>query len=439
MAIFNRDAEPGNDAQPGEPVLPKPLKEPKPARAERAPKEPRAPKAPREPALPRPPKAPKADKRGIRIDEQPADGEDTPKRSWRPAFLQFEKNNKKGEVAEAVRSLGIMLTTSRGETVPLATLAEQYKGTVLGNAFARIYQSVQSGQYNLAEAFAAEKVFPKIVADLLVVGTRSGSSAVNLQKAADIIDEGMDLQQKIKQAVMQPLILLVVIILFLYAVILFVLPVFADMFASFGKPLPPLSQAIMVAGNAIAWGGGGVMLIGLGWAIYYKYWGKNILALRIWMGRMQLKLPVMGPVFKAQRLTQVFSILSGLLSVGMSERDALLTAAEASGNFAVRDHLQRHIVQMDRGTVDFADLADGDMFPLQAGFMLRNGFDSGASVKALEDLTRVYQRDAAKRTDNLTTALEPIANGVVGVVFALVLVSVYLPVYEMFVGLTEVA
>lgn len=361
------------------------------------------------------------------------------KRSWRPAFLQHEKNNKKGEVADAVRSLGIMLSTSRGETMPLATLAEQYKGTVLGNAFGRIYQGVQSGQLDLAQAFRAEeKVFPKIVGDLLVVGTRSGTASVNLQKAADILDEGQDLIQKIRSALMQPAILLLVIIAFLYAVILFILPVFAEMFASFGKPLPPLSQAIITGGNIFAWGGGGVAALVILWVIYYKRWGSKIPELRIKVGRAQLKIPVIGEVFRSQRLTQVFSILSGLLSVGMSEREALETAAEAAGNWAVKDHLARHIIAMDRGSADFADIADGFLIPLSAGFMLRNGFDSGAEVKALEDLTKVYRRDANKRAENLTQALEPIANGLVGAIFALVIIATYLPVYDLFLGLTEV-
>lgn len=361
------------------------------------------------------------------------------KGSWRPKWLQHERNNKKGEVADAVRSLGIMLSTSRGETGPLATLAEQYKGTVLGNAFGRIYQGVQSGQMDLAEGFRAEeKVFPKIVGDLLYVGSKSGTASVNLQKAADILDEGQDLVQKIRSALMQPAILLLVIIAFLYAVILFILPVFADMFKSFGKPLPPMSQAIISGGNIFAWAGGGVALLIFLWLFYYKTWGKKIPALRIKVGRLVLRIPVLGQVFRSQRLTQTFSILSGLLAVGMSERQALETAAEASGNWAVKDHLARHIIAMDRGSASFADIADGFLIPLSAGYMLKNGFDSGAEVKALDDLQKVYRRDANKRAENLTQALEPIANGLVGAIFALVIIATYLPVYDLFLGLTQV-
>ena len=383
------------------------------------------------------PGAADGEKRAQRLDVTAGKAGD--KKSNRPAWAQYEKSPKKGEVAESIRSLGIMLTSSRGETVPLATLAEQYKGTELGGAYGRIYQAVQSGSKDLAEAFRAEeKLFPKIIGDLLVVGTRSGTSAINLQKAADILDEGQDLMQKIKSAVMQPAILLGVIIAFLYAVIFFILPVFADMFKGMGKPLPPLSQAIMIGGNVIAYGGAAIVVIIIAWSIYYKGWGKNILALRIKMGRMQFGIPVLGEVFRSQRLTQLFSILSGLLSVGMSERDALVTAAEASGNFALRDHIQKHIIEMDRGTVDFADIADGFLVPLQAGFMLRNGFDAGAEVRALEDLTNMYRRDANKKAENLTQALEPIANGAVGLIFALVIIATYLPVYDMFLGMTEV-
>lgn len=359
--------------------------------------------------------------------------------TWRPKWLQYDKNVKKGEVAEAVRSLGMMLATSRGETLPLATLSQQYAGTNLGAAFTRMYADVQSGAKSLAQTFRDEqKIFPQIVGDLVYVGARSGATAANLEKAADILESGHDLTQKIRSALMQPLILLVMIIAFLYGVILFVLPVFAGMFASFGRPLPPLSQAIMAAGNGIAWGGAVIAALVIGWVVYYRNWGKNNPALRIRIGRFQLGLPVIGKVLRSQKLTQIFSVLSGLLSVGMSERDALEVAADASGNWAVRDHLERHIIEMDRGASNFADVADGFLIPLQAGFMLRNGFDAGAEVKALEDLTRVYQRDAAKRADNLTQALEPIANGLVGAIFAFVIIATYLPVYDLFSGLTAI-
>jgi len=391
----------------------------------------KAPKPPKAPKEPKPAKKPKPEVRKARLGE--AEQKDT----WRPKFLQYEKSVKKGDVADAVRSLGIMLSTSRGETGPLQTLAEQYKGTDLGSAFARIYQAVQSGQLDLSAAVRLEhKVFPKIVGDLLAVGARSGNSAQNLQKAADILDESADLNQKIKQAVIQPAILLGVIIAFLYAVILFVLPVFSGMFESFGKELPPLSQAVITAGDFLIWAGvviGGLLGI---WLIYYKNWGKKNERLRIFLGRQQLKIMVLGKVLRAQHLTQMFSILSGLLSVGLNEREALVTAADASANAAVKDHLQKHIVEMDRGTVAFADIADGFLVPLQAGYMLANGFNSGAEVKALDDLAKVYQRDAKRRAENLTTALEPLSNGIVGTIFAAVLIACYLPVYDLFLGLT---
>ena len=68
--------------------------------------------------------------------------------------------------------------------------------------------------------------------------------------------------------------------------------------------------------------------------------------------------------------------------------------------------------------------------------VLANGFNSGAEVKALDDLAKVYQRDAKRRAENLTTALEPLSNGIVGTIFAAVLIACYLPVYDLFLGLT---
>lgn len=359
--------------------------------------------------------------------------------SRRPKWLQYDRNVKPVEVAESIRILSLMLETARGETRPLATLAEQYKGTELGNAFARMYQLVASGQKSFAESMREEdKIFPAIVADLLHVGAQSGTEAQNLAKGADIMLEGQDLKQKIKSAITQPIILFTVIILFLYAVILFVLPVFADMFATMGRPLPPMSQAVIDAGQYLIWFGiiaGTILAI---WFTYYRFWGRFNEKVRLKLGKLAIKIPILGIVLQSQKLVQTFSILGGLLEVGMSDREALRTAAEASSNAAYKYHLLAHIRQMDNGTADFASVADGMLIPLSAGFIMRNGFDSGSEVHALNNLTDFYRREAARRTENLTEALQPIANGAVGLIMVLVIVSTYLPIYDMFLGLTEV-
>ena len=372
-------------------------------------------------------------------DTELTPGPDEARSTWRPKWLQYEKSAKPQDVADAVRSLGSMLATSRGETGPLKTLAEQYRGSELGSAFGRIAEAVQSGQHTMAEGFRTEtKVFPKIIGDLVAVGAASGSTPDNLDRAADILDNGNDLSHRIRSALLQPGVLLATIILFLYGVILFVLPVFSTMFASFGKPLPPLSKAVQAAGDGLLWGGGVIGFIVVSWTVYYKKFGSARPGLRIKVGRAKLKTPVIGKVLQSQGLAQVFSILSGLLTVGMSEHDAMTTAAEAVGNAAIKDHLLRHVEKMDRGTSTFAGMADGDYIPLHAGNMLQNGFDSGAEVKALQNVAKTFSRDANRRADNLAGRLEPIANGMVSAIFVLVILAVYLPVYDMFSGLIEI-
>lgn len=427
----------------------KPAKEPKEPKAEK-PEDPdkiRAAQAKEQATIEKARAKVAAQEERVRVQEEPIiramlEKASLPKKekvSRRPKWLQYDANVKPEEVAESVRILALMLETARGETRPLATLAEQYKKTELGNAYARMYSLVASGQSSFADAMRQEeKIFPRIVADLLHVGAQSGAEAVNLKKGAEIMLEGQDLKQKIKSATTQPLILFTVIILFLYAVILFVLPVFEDMFATMGKPLPPLSQFVMDLGDGLIWVGAIGLFLGLSWTVYYKVWGRWNEKLRIKLGRMSVKLPIMGKVLQSQRLVQVFSILSGLLEVGMSDRDSMRTAAEASSNAAYKYHLLTHIRRMDLGMTDFAGVADGELIPLSAGFIMRNGFDSGSEIHALVNLTDFYRREAKKRTDNLTEALQPLANGMVGLIMILVIVSTYLPIYDMFLGLTEV-
>jgi len=341
------------------------------------------------------------------------------------------KRLRRTDIAEAVRSLGIMLEASSDEVGAIDVLGNQYEGTKLGDAFDTIANRLEAGETTLAEAVAAEKVFPPIVGKLLTVGSVSGTSAPNLKRAADIMENGHDLMQKVRTALTEPAGMLAAIIAFLYYDILVILPSFRTMFESLGRPIPPASQALEIAGNVLLFGGGFVIVAAFSWWAYYINAGRENPKVRVWWGRMILRLPVLGKTLRAQYLSQTFAILHTLAEVGMSEREALITVADASPNWAVRQRFLDHAAAMSDGLVDFPDIADGEIVPRTTEFMLRAGFDAGEKLETLGNVARALRREAEKRTENLTTALGPIANGVVSAVFVLVMLAIYLPVYDL--------
>jgi len=348
-----------------------------------------------------------------------------------PAKRKRPPKIRKSDVAESVRSLGIMLEASTDELGAVDTLATQYVDTALGDAFDGIASDLETGSKDLAQAVAAQSIFPPIVGKLLTVGSKSGTSSKSLQRAADIMDAGQDLMQKIRGAVLEPAGMLAAILIFLYYDIIGVLPQFRTMFAQLGRPLPLTSQILEIAGYVLIVAGVLTVIGSISWAAYYNNKGRHDPKVRVAVGRLMLRLPVVGPTLRAQYLSQTFTIIHNLAEVGMGERDSLITAAEASSNWALRNRLEVHAAAMETGAVEFPDVADGEIVPATAGFMLRSGFASGSKTKTLANVADAFRRDAVKRTENLTTALGPIANGVVSIVFVLVMLAIYLPVYDL--------
>lgn len=343
---------------------------------------------------------------------------------------------KKQDVADSIRSLAMMLTVQRGELLPVLTLADQYAGTKIGAAYERVGQRIQEG-VPFAVAFGEEDTFPAVARRLVGVGARTGSAGPHLRKAADLLDESLDTAAKVRSALLEPTVLGVGIVIFFIAMVTWAVPQMVEVFASMGAELPALSQLALTISGILQIVIPAVVISGLVAWVWWRKVGRKSEPLRARLDRALLRIPLLGSLRRDAAIANSMSVLEALIGLGIPERDALITAADGSDNRAYGALLREHAQALTAGEVRFADLADGDLFPLAVGNVLEAAASSGSLAVGLEHIADVYRRSASVKANNLSTAIGPAANVVVGALFFGAVLVVYLPMYSMFTAVTS--
>lgn len=339
------------------------------------------------------------------------------------------------DVADSIRSLAMMLTVQRGELTPVVTLSQQYEGTKLGGAYGRIAELLGEG-VPFAQAFAQQEIFPPVARRLVLVGADTGTPGQHLTKAADLIDESLDTSSKVRSALLEPAILGVGVLVFFIAMVTWAVPQMVEMFAATGAPLPALSKfalqlssVLQVVIPVLA-----VMLFGV--FVWWRRVGRHNERLRTRLDAWVLRLPVVGPLKREAALANSLSVLAALATLGISEREALLTAAKGCDNRAIGAHFVAHADELTAGRAQFSDVADGVFVPLAVGTVLSAAATSGHLDTGLEHVADSYRRTSRTKADNLSTALGPAANIIVGSLFAGAVIVIYVPMYSLFGSMT---
>jgi type IV pilus assembly protein PilC len=346
------------------------------------------------------------------------------------------------QAAKCFRQLALMMQVSRDEIGPIRRIAEQYKGTPIGTVFAKISTDMADNNISFSAAFDKHgKVLPQVVVSLVSVGARAGKESEALIKAATIIQDNSKTAKQVKSALSEPLFTLILTVLFLFVVLFGIIPQFKTVFDTLGKPLPLLSQILVNVSTVVGWMTGFTAIIVIAWLIYWNQKGRDNEDLRVKIDtwKLNMKPHIFADLMQVSQMAQVFGNLHTLREINMSERDTLITTARSTTNWAIRRHLLQHVDLMDKGEARFKELANNKkLFPVDAAYTLIVGEDAGQGTQTIGMMAETYKEESELSAQQLVVAIGPIANGAVGLVYMLVMLASYLPVFEMYTSIGEV-
>ncbi|KEI35672.1 type IV fimbrial assembly protein PilC [Francisella sp. W12-1067] len=295
----------------------------------------------------------------------------------------------------------------------------------------QLKQSIESGESFSKALSQFPKLFDKLYIGLITAGEESGNLDLMLNKIADQRENLQSIKKKVKKALSYPIIVCVIAAGVTGILLTFAVPAFSAMFINSGKPLPAITQMTVNASNFMqdAWW---KIILGIFIVIgVYKSLKLKYPRIQIFQDHFMLKIPIIGEVVFKSALARFSSTLEITVQSGMSLTRALDMVSLATGN-AKYDQAALDIKKSINEGASFKDaIVETGCFPFLVEQMISVGEESGALETMLGNLNRVYQEEVDTIVESLSSMLEPIIMVVLGGVVGFLVVSMYMPIFQM--------
>jgi type IV pilus assembly protein PilC len=293
-----------------------------------------------------------------------------------------------------------------------------------------VKESVEGGQ-TFAEAL---KKYPRQFDDLFVnmvaAGEASGVLDTILKRLSTYLEKAAKLKKRIKGAMVYPAITFLVAIVVVGVIMVFVIPVFEQMFSDFGGQLPAPTQIVvnlsrMIRANIL------YLLGAVALAVFALRRVRKTEKGRAAVDRYLLTVPVFGPLLRRVAVAKFSRTLGTMLTSGVSILDALDIVAKTSGNKTVETAIYRVRQGIAEGRTMSEPLAESGVFPAMVCQMIAVGESTGALDTMLIKIADFYDEEVDQAVENLTAAIEPVMMIFMGVIIGGLVVSMYLPIFKM--------
>nr|WP_114324798.1 type II secretion system F family protein [Candidatus Colwellia aromaticivorans] len=353
------------------------------------------------------------------------------KKKAKPLFgLGGDKAIKPVDIALISRQIATML----GAGVPLVQTIEMIgKGHNNGNMqklLTEIGNKLSSG-IPLSDCLRDHpRYFDDLYCDLVASGEQSGSLETIYDRIATYKEKGEALKAKIKKAMTYPIAVIVIATIVTSILLIFVVPVFQEIFASFGAELPGFTLFVVGISDFMV----DYWYLGLGavfvFVFLFKRAHRNSQKFRDQVDRKILKLPVIGDLLEKAAVARYARTLSTTFAAGVPLIDALESAAGAAGNAVFRDAILEVRAEVTSGMQMNLAMRNCSIFPDMVIQMVAIGEESGSVDDMLAKVATVYEAEVDNAVDNLTALLEPMIMAVLGVVIGGLIIAMYLPIFQ---------
>jgi type IV pilus assembly protein PilC len=342
----------------------------------------------------------------------------------------------KRDLAVFTRQFSTMLNAGLPLLTCLEILGKQTESQGLRRVLVEVRGDVEGG-LSLADALRRQpRVFDNLYVNMVESGETGGALDVILMRLATYLEKTAALIRKIRGAMIYPAIITLVAIGAIAVMMLFVIPIFAKMFEGVGAELPPMTQLVMAMSKFLQIWALPVLIITIALITVINRWHKTESGARA-LDPIFLKIPILGDLQKKQSIARFSRTLSTLLSSGVPIIDALEITARSSGNSVVEDAILKARTSI-KGGENIADpLSKTAVFPPMVTQMIAIGEASGGLDDMLAKVADFYDAEVDQAVENLTSAMEPVIMVVLGGIVGFLVISMYLPIFQLAGTITE--
>jgi type IV pilus assembly protein PilC len=294
-----------------------------------------------------------------------------------------------------------------------------------------IKTEVETGS-SLAQAFRKYPLyFDQLFCNLVQAGEQAGILETLLDRLATYKEKILGIQSKIKAALFYPVAIIAVAFIITAVIMIFVIPAFKSVFASFGADLPGPTLVVMAISEYFVqywW-----LIFGiLGGGIYgfLEMW-KRSLAVQIFMDRLSLKLPIFGNVIRKSTIARWTRTLATMFAAGVPLVEALESVGGAAGNYVYYVATKQIQAEVSTGGSLTVAMQNANVFPSMVIQMVSIGEETGALDSMLGKVADFFEAEVDDAVDALSSLMEPLIMVILGGLIGSMVVAMYLPIFKL--------
>ena len=334
------------------------------------------------------------------------------------------------EVIPFTRQLASMIGAGMPILSTMQTLEEQCANPEFKKVMTHIRETIEGGEPMSRALAAFPKIFDDMYVNMVVAGEQSGEFAGILKRLASILGSSSRLRKKVKSAMTYPTVIVSIALLLAGGLIQFVVPIFAEMFSGFGKPLPALTQSLVdiadfVKGNWYYVIGGVALVVFL-----FRRW-KATKRGRYQFDELKLKMPVFGQLNLKSAAARFCRILAQMTNAGVPILKSLKVVAGSIGNNVLEQSILAARKEVEQGNQLNIALDGKPYMPVIMVRMIAAGEKAGRLEDMLDSVADSYEEEVEAMLTTLTSLMEPFLMVFLGAVIGTIVLAMFLPIFNM--------
>ena len=313
----------------------------------------------------------------------------------------------------------------------LRILLKQERNQALREALSGMGEAVEGGS-TFSEALAMyPKIFDKLYISMVKAGEAGGVLEVVLIRLAEFGEKAERIKNRIKKAMIYPIVVLVAAVAILAFLLTNVIPKFEDIFRDLlqGEALPLLTQFVIGVSNLVRQNALVVIVVIVALVVALKLWGRTQSG-RYLIDRFKLRVPLFGPLFTKAAVARFSRTLGTLMSSGVPVLQALNIVRETAGNEVVARAIQQIHDSVKEGDTMAMPLEASGVFPGMVVSMVDVGEETGALPEMLTKVADNYDDEVDTAVEGLTSVIEPIMIIMLALIIGTIVISMFVPMIE---------
>ncbi len=334
------------------------------------------------------------------------------------------------DIAVFFRQFSVMIDAGLPLVQCLEILAANQENQTFQKTLTGVRTTVEGGA-TLANAMRQfPTAFDDLTTNMIEAGETGGILDIILQRLATYVEKAVRLKAAVKSALIYPVAVVGMAFVIVGALLKWVVPIFANLFAGLGVALP-LPTRIVIGLSAFVQTFWWMVLLGIAGMIYGTKQIRKHPRGRYYFDKMLLHIPVIGSLLRKIAVGRFTRTLGTLITSGVPILEGLSITARTSGNAVLEEALLKVRKAIEEGRTIVDPLRECGVFPNMVTQMIGVGEATGAMDSMLQKIADFYEEEVDAATKDMLAMLEPVIIGILGVMIGGIVISLYMPLFSM--------